>query len=298
MKASYKKHNISDYIGKKYGLLTVIGESPKTHCLSNKFDFLCDCGNVISETPGRVLYGHKKSCGKCRNRNASYKLEQKIKNSIGQTFGKLTIIDISNKTNDGKTYIKCKCECGNIVDVLPNQLFIGSIKSCGCLKSKNKLLANNKSTSSGNYRDGRTKNPLYGTWCMMIKRCENQSSSHYDRYGGRGIKVCPEWHNFWNFVSWSDSVGGRPDGFTLDRIDNNGNYEPSNCRWANISTQASNKSTNRIIEFNGQTKTLRQLANDIGINEQTLRNRINRGFPLERALSNKCYTGSNQYKAK
>ena len=296
MQPSYEKHNISDYIGKKYGLLTVIGKSEKTHRCSNKFDFRCDCGNIISEAPGRVLYGHKKSCGKCRMRNRSYKVEQKIKDSVGTKIGKLVIIGISHKENSGITFARCKCDCGNIIDIVPSQLFNNQVKSCGCSKRENNILANNKSTSSGNYLDGRTKNPLYGTWKRMIARCEDSSANHYDRYGGRGIKVCDEWHDFWNFVKWSDSIGGRPDGYTLDRINNDGNYEPNNCRWADWKTQASNTSSNRFIEYCGKTQTIQQWALELGINRQTLTNRINRGWSIEKALTSKIYIGNNQYK--
>lgn len=295
MQPSYEKHNISDYIGKKYGQLTVIGESQKVHRYSNRFDFRCECGNIISEAPGRVLYGHKKSCGKYRRRNTSYDLEQKIKSSTGTKIGKLKILGISRKPNSGASYVKCQCDCGNIIDVLPNKLFRNQIKSCGCTKRNNELLSNNKSTSSGNYRDGRSRHPLYGTWFQMIDRCENPNTNHYDRYGGRGISVCDEWHDFWKFVSWSDSVGGRPDGFTIDRIDNDGNYCPKNCRWASRETQASNKSSNRYIKFKGRSQTIHQWAAELGINEQTLANRINRGWEIEKALTLKPFVGNNQH---
>ena len=213
-------------------------------------------------------------------------------------FGKLTIIGVSHKNGSGKNYAKCKCECGNIIDVLPNSLFNNESKSCGCSKLNNPMLANNKSTSSGNYKDGRTKHSLYGTWTQMINRCENPKSKHYDRYGGRGIKVCEEWHDFWSFVKWSDSIGGRPNGYTIDRIDNDGNYCPENCRWANWETQTSNKSSNRYITYNGKTQTIQQWSIDIGLNEQTLTNRINRGWSIERALTTKPNIGNNQYTSK
>lgn len=137
------------------------------------------------------------------------------------------------------------------------------------------------------HKDGRSKNPLYSTWFAMIERCENPNKLHYDRYGGRGIKVCDEWHDFWKFVEWSDSVGGRPQGYTLDRIDNDGNYEPSNCRWADNHTQSNNKSSNTVIEYNGVSKTLSEWSEELSINLPTLSHRINRGWTVERAFTEK-----------
>ena len=300
MQSSYSKHNVNDYIGKKFGHLTVIGQSPKTHKFSNKFDLRCDCGNVISEIPSRVLDGHTTSCGKCNFKNSNTKLEEKVKSKIGERYGSLIVIGISKIPNDCQTYVKCRCDCGNFVDILPNHLFKENKgrKSCGCLKSKNKMLQSSKSTSAGNFKDGRAMHPLYGTWLQMLNRCENPNQKHYDRYGGRGIKVCEEWHDFWKFVEWSDSVGGKPDGYTIDRINNDGNYEPSNCRWANWETQTSNKSSNRFIEFNGKTQTIHQWSVELGIHHQTLTTRINRGWSIERALTEKPFIGNNQHKRK
>ena len=107
-----------------------------------------------------------------------------------------------------------------------------------------------------------------------------------------------EWHDFWSFVKWSDSIGGKPNGYTLDRIDNDGNYCPENCRWADWETQTSNKSSNRYITYNGKTQTIQQWSIDIGLNEQTLTNRINRGWSIERALTTKPNIGNNQYTSK
>lgn len=132
--------------------------------------------------------------------------------------------------------------------------------------------------------DRRSNHPLYGTWLQMIRRCENPKQNHYDRYGGRGISVCEEWHDFWKFVAWSDSIGGRPDGYTLDRKDNNGNYEPSNCRWADQATQKRNTSSNVIIEYKGVSKTLVDWSAETGIHHQTLLNRYNRGWSAEKII--------------
>ena len=129
----------------------------------------------------------------------------------------------------------------------------------------------------------------------MLRRCEDSKSNHYDRCGGRGIKVCDEWHDFWAFVKWSDSVGGRPNGYTLDRINNDGNYEPGNCRWASWKTQTANKSSNRFIVYNGKSQTIQQWSSELGINRQTLTNRINRGWSIERAINTKPFVGNNQH---
>lgn len=285
MQSSYTKHNINDYIGKKFGHLTVIGESKKTHKYSNRFDFKCDCGNIISEIPSRVLYGHRKSCGICNHRNSHEELKAKVNSMIGTRYGMLQIIGVSQSEKGNTTYAKCKCDCGNIVKILPFLLFRGERKSCGCAKTNNPMLSNSSSTSCGNFKDGRTKHNLYGVWKQMIDRCENPSAKHYDRYGGRGIKVCEEWKDFWKFVEWSDSVGGRPKKYSLDRINNDGNYEPSNCRWASQFVQTRNTSRNFIIEYNGVSKTVTDWGIELGINPQTITNRINRGWDIKRALS-------------
>lgn len=132
----------------------------------------------------------------------------------------------------------------------------------------------------------------------MISRCEKPNQNHYDRYGGRGISVCEEWHDFWKFVEWSDSVGGRPQGFTLDRIDNDGNYEPSNCRWANWRTQKTNTSANVFIEYNGICKTMIEWSEELKIHPHTLQNRIKRGWSVERALTDRpsenCHSSRNK----
>ncbi len=287
MQSSYTKNNISDYIGKKFGHLTVIGQSEKSSKFSNKFEFQCDCGNVISEVPSRVLSGHKKSCCKCHYKNSNSELENKIKSMIGTKIGMLEIKGVSKIPKSNQTYVECLCDCGNTINVLPNSLFNNGKTNCGCAKLNNPMLANNNCSSVGTYKDGRTKHALYGTWFAMIERCEKQSHINYKYYGGRGIKVCKEWHDFWKFVEWSDSVGGRPKGYTLDRKDNNGNYEPSNCRWADRKTQDSNKSSNTIIEYNGVSKTLSEWAEELNINLPTLSHRINRGWTVERAFTEK-----------
>lgn len=269
--------NISDYMGKRYGHLTVIGlsESNSKNSCCNHFDFKCDCGRIISLQPYLVTSGIRTSCGKCQFRKKESKPRFDINEYIGKKSNMLTVIGIAERLpEDNKWYLKCRCDCGNTTRILPYQFKNGSIKSCGCLKKNSPARI-----------DGRTSNPLYGTWFQMISRCENPNDKKYYRYGARGIKVCPEWHDFKNFSTWSDSVGGRPEGFTIDRIDNDGDYCPKNCRWASSTTQSLNKSSNKLINYNGETKTLKEWSDSTGIDYHVLQHRFYRNWDTERALT-------------
>lgn len=277
------KYHINDYIGKRYGHLIVIGKTENSS-IPNAFDFKCDCGKIVSYAPDRVISGRQKSCGKCVFSNKPSYPRFDIAEYIGKKKNKLTVVGLADKSPaDKKWYIKCVCDCGNTVEVLPYQFEKGIIKSCGCLRK-----------NSPNYKDGRTKHSLYSLWKTMIDRCENPEHHKYKQYGLRGIKVCSEWHDFWCFVRWSDSIGGRPQGYTLDRINNNGNYEPSNCRWATSKQQSHNRTSNKIIEYNGVSKPLCEWANDLGIKPKTLASRLAKGWDIEKALNPIHYFG-NQY---
>lgn len=205
---------------------------------------------------------------------------------IGNTYGYLTVLKVEINETDNQTYAICECKCKNTKKVLPYQLKNGSVVSCGCLKKKLcKNLPKAKSTNNGNYLDGRSKHPLYGTWVQILSRCENPQNSKYEYYGGRGIKVCEEWRDFWKFVEWSDSVGGRPKGYTIDRKDGDKDYEPSNCHWVDWKTQQRNKQNNMIIEYNGESKTIAEWSEELNIHQRTLSNRIHRGWTIERAFT-------------
>lgn len=127
------------------------------------------------------------------------------------------------------------------------------------------------------------KNRTYQTWLSMIYRCYNVDHASYPNYGGRGIKVCDRWKNsFENFIA---DKGERPEGYSLDRIDNDGNYEPSNCRWSTRLEQANNKRNNRFIEINGKTLTVAQWSDETGIPRSTISRRLNEmNMPPEQAL--------------
>jgi len=145
-------------------------------------------------------------------------------------FGKLVIIDKSKKQDKfGNMYWWCQCDCGKSTYVSTGNLKSGNTKSCGCL--------NREKGSKKRIKHGMARTRIYKVWFAMKNRCQNPNVWNYERYGGRGIRVCDRWQNFINF--WFD-MGDRPEGTTLDRKDNEGNYEPGNCRWATPKEQQQN----------------------------------------------------------
>lgn len=166
-------------------------------------------------------------------------------------YGRLTVIekDIEMSKRVGRTCWKCKCDCGSVISVRGNDLHTGHTKSCGCY-NLDKIIERNTTHNMKHTR-------LYHTWCNIKSRCNYKNRPDYHRYGGRGIKVCKEWEDFTNFYNWAMN-NGYEDDLTIDRIDVNGNYEPSNCRWVDIITQANNTRRNLYITINGETKSLRQ----------------------------------------
>lgn len=176
---------------------------------------------------------------------------RKLANDLtGKKFGKLEVIGVHD-TGSRKTYYVCQCDCGNVKVVRADALISGATKSCGCIKKeqdKTNLTANHKHKMSGTR--------IYETWQDMKRRCYNKQNARYDRYGGRGITVCDEWlKNFQSFYDWAIS-NGYSDDLTIDRIDNDGNYEPSNCRWSTAKEQCNNRGSNINITIGNATKSL------------------------------------------
>lgn len=167
------------------------------------------------------------------------------------------------------TWWKCKCDCGAEKVVYRGCLTSGDTISCGCYHREH--------NGEQSYKHGMAKTRLYRLWSGVVQRCMNPSADNYARYGGRGIKVCEEWRNdFRAFRDWS-IANGYAEGLTIDRIDNEGNYEPSNCRWVNRTTQQNNTRRNHFFEYNGITHTVAEWSRILGVNHETLRYRIIRG---------------------
>lgn len=171
----------------------------------------------------------------------------------GMRFGKLTVIERA-ETQYGKTRWKCLCDCGKYTYTITHRLTSGATQSCGC-----------RAFDVSHAKHGMTGTRIYEEWLGIKKRCNNENSKSYYRYGGRGIKICPEWENdFMSFYEWA-IYNGYNDNLSIDRIDVNGDYCPENCRWVSMREQCKNKRTNIFIEHNGETKILSEWCKEYGV---------------------------------
>lgn len=201
----------------------------------------------------------------------------KVRDLTGQKFGRLTVLHLQD-TDTRKTYWICKCDCGNLKSVRSDSLLDGSIKSCGCLKVEQdkKNLVNPSMIKSYAFGEKYGTKRIYHIWQGMKARCGNVHSPCYERYGGRGIQVCEEWENdFLKFYEWA-MKNGYDDSLTIDRIDNNGNYEPQNCRWVDSRAQAMNRRSNVNITIGNSTRTLMEWCEIFKLNYGTVKARFKR----------------------
>ena len=205
----------------------------------------------------------------------------KFKDLKGKHFGKLTVIEkIENKGK--KVCWKCKCECGNYKDVISCHLLSGAINNCGCLK-KDKI----KRIKT---KHGKSKTKLFRVWAHMKDRCYREKDKRFRNYGGRGIKICEEWLNkengFINFYNWAIKNGYK-ENLSIDRIDNDGNYEPQNCRWTTMKVQANNTTRNHYLTYKGEKHTIAEWSTLTNIQQETIRKRLKRNWTIERTLNTK-----------
>ena len=197
-----------------------------------------------------------------------------------QRFGYLTTIE-SRRRND-HTEWKCVCICGKEKWIVYSLLkgAVRPVKSCGCKRIY--LLRKARLEHGASLRDSRLF-PTFITWQSMLWRCYNKERKDYPRYGGRGISVCEDWKSsFENFLKY---MGKKPKGMSLGRIDNEDSYKPSNCRWETTQQQARNKSSNRLLNFKGQDRTLVECSELTGIKRSTISQRIEAGWSVSDALT-------------
>ena len=189
---------------------------------------------------------------------------------VGQRFGKLVVVSRAENDKKGQACWLCKCDCGGSTITTRYNLITGQTKSCGCILRSPKITKSDKKLSI--------------VLSNMKSRCTNPNNTHYKYYGARGITVCEEWQHVDKFREWAYNNGYKP-GLTIDRIDVNGNYEPSNCRWITRQEQSYNKTNNHLITYKGETKCLIQWAKEVGIDHRTIQVRLKSGWTVEKALT-------------
>jgi len=196
--------------------------------------------------------------------------------SIGERFSRWLVIDVGTETKHGHYGLFVECDCGSKRSVAASDIVLGKSKSCGCLA--NELLVSRTITHGKRYH------PDYSVWRNMRSRCSDQKNKEYQNYGGRGIKVCAAWQD--SFGAFLSDMGERPSlDLTLDRIDTDGNYEPSNCRWATLTEQARNKRNNRLFEIEGERKTLNEWCEIYKVNPVLAKSRISKKWSILDALN-------------
>lgn len=250
--------NPIDITGQKFGRLTAIKKA-----FSDKgawWECQCACGSLKAYKVSALRAGKTNSCGCAR-----------LDDLTGKRFGRLCVVSRAPNDKNKNTMWNCHCDCGKNSVAQAGCLKAGRVVSCGC------YIADKHRTH------GVSKHPLFGIWSNMISRCYDQHNHAYKNYGGRGIYVCSEWIN--NPVQFISDMSPRPPGLDLDRIDNNGNYSKSNCRWATRKEQATNRRSTRLVEFNGETNSILEWSRITGINRRTIAQRLSKGWPANKALT-------------
>jgi hypothetical protein len=270
-------------IGRRYGALTVIKESEPCATRKNEYisrwECLCDCGNTITKKINCLSTSKYSSCG-CL-------LESQ--NIIGNRYGKLTVIKRYNTERDKSGHMRsqyiCKCDCGVLVIKSRHELTGRQNVTCGG-KYSEQAIENAIDQTYNNFLI-ENKNALSHIWVDMRQRCNNPNAPHYDCYGGRGIKVCETWNKPNNkdmFLRWAFESGYKK-GLSIDRINVDGDYESSNCRWVDHKTQQRNKQNTRYVVYRGEAISISELSEEFNIPYGTLLGRINHGWDIEKALT-------------
>lgn len=199
-------------------------------------------------------------------------------NLIGQKFGRLTVVSLAKKhDNSVKRYWVCQCDCGNIIEVQTSSLISGHTKSCGCYRIYKKKY-------EYDYENNIPRNDrIKSVWDGIKLRCSNPNCTGYKNYGGRDIKLCKEWENYYNFQKWSLENGYRED-LTIDRINNDKGYSPDNCRWVTMKVQQNNKRNTAYYTYNGETKPFMEWCDLYHLTRDQIAYRIKNGWTPEEVL--------------
>lgn len=252
----------SHIVNRRFGKLVVTSILDKVNKYNRPIcNCLCDCGNIVEIDVNSLLSGNSTSCSCSRRFNLH-----------GMVFDRLTVINLtSTRSKSGDALWNCLCICGKYINVTANHLKTNHTKSCGCKK-----IESNKIHGLYNTKE-------YRVLAGIKQRCINKKNIAYYNYGGRGIKVCDRWlESFENFYT---DMGPRPsDKHTIDRIDNNGNYEPGNCKWSTMEEQVNNRNITNTTIFNGNLVTVGNLAREIKFNYKLLSKRLIASWDIEKII--------------
>lgn len=201
---------------------------------------------------------------------------------VGDTFNNWTVLEILSKTKNYHKMFRCKCSCGTIKDVDAFNVIKGKSQSCGCIAIEK--------TKQRSTKHGMTNTPLHNVWCGIRERCYNPNCQAYKDYGGRGIIMCQEWKDdFMTFYTWAINNGYNQT-LSIDRIDVNGNYEPSNCRWADRKTQANNRRSNISITLYGKTQNLKEWCEEYNLDYDMIRARWQKPNWKNKSVEERLFT--------
>jgi len=194
---------------------------------------------------------------------------------VGNVYGRLTVVSETGQDDYGNYQWNCLCSCGQTTEVKGGSLRKGDTKSCGCLQrdiSRDQLKTH-----------GMSNTQTYERWVAMRQRCINPTNESYPNYGGRGISVCDDWVD--SFETFYSDMGAKPEGRSLDRVDNNGDYNKDNCRWATKTEQDNNKRTNKLLTYDERTQTLAQWCSELNLSSTAVAYRLRNGWSTKDALT-------------
>lgn len=202
----------------------------------------------------------------------------KFRHEPGDVFSRLTLVkNLGPRPGGGGDRWELRCECGKTIVSKISHIRNGKTRSCGCFGIERR-----SGPKPERQTHGLSHSPEYRSWSSMKSRCSDPNNPKFPLYGARGIRVCDRWLSFENFFA---DMGPRPsDGHSVDRVNSNGDYEPSNCRWATDVEQNNNRSCNRIVDVNGRKQTVTQWAREAGVHEETIRSRLRAGWSADRAV--------------
>lgn len=274
-------NNFRDLRGQRFGKLVAVSYVP-----SRRWECICDCGRSIIRMSSDLVRGNIKSCGCSSLEMRAATLATKpmrrnprIRDLSGQRFGRLMVVELCETRTPKERRIQwhCICDCGNTSIVTSHNLIAGTSSSCGCYH--NELL------SAIATRHGHSKTGAYSSWRAAMTRCFAESHPTFKNYGARGISMDPEWRH--DFNAFLRDMGPRPVGHSLERLNVNGNYEPSNCIWLPRPMQLRNRRNTIWVIHDGKTICLKELSEITGICYATLQWRHRHGIPLLKPLANR-----------